>query len=427
MLNIEADLITTLASFSRVGDLNDLSFLAHAERVAYTAVRLGEILGLTEEDLEELLLSSLLHDIGVITSEEKLSLADLKPQRGITALHCQRGYDLVQPTRQLGFLASNILEHHDYYTPRMNMIPAIIHLADRLDFLLQKDRYYLWQVPDILAYFDKQKTGIFHPHVVEALAELAQIAGFWLDLQHSNHNLWLQERITVRKVLRLDGLKELAGLMATLVDSTSPFTGGHSHGVSRISQFLAEQLGFSEERAQLAQIAGLLHDVGKMAVPDEILLHPGNLTKEQAAIMRQHVYHTYYLLGNLGTQCNILQKWAGYHHERPNGTGYPFALEGKQLDTGARLVAVADITQSLLEERPYRSALDTPEVAAILSKEAQEGNLDADLAHLAIAHLDEIKPLIQPLLFHQMPFAETQASFRLEPSLRPVLPDTVSS
>lgn len=142
MLNIQVNLVTALASFSRAGDLNDLTFLAHAERVAYTAFRLGKTLGLSEHDLEELLLSSLLHDIGgVITTEEKLRLADLEPQRGgITALHCQRGgSELVRTTGLLAFSADHILEHHDYYSPGMNIIPpAIIHMADRIDLILKK-------------------------------------------------------------------------------------------------------------------------------------------------------------------------------------------------------------------------------------------------------------------------------------------------
>ncbi len=396
MLNIKTDLISALASFSRAGDLNDLSFLAHAERVAYTAFRLGEKLGLAPQELEELLLSSLLHDIGVITTEEKLSLADLEPKRGITALHCQRGCELVQSTQLLAFSAEHILEHHDYYSPEMNIIPAIIHLADRIDLILKKDRYYLWQVPDILAYFNKQKGNIFHPQVVDALAELAPISGFWLDLQHGNHNAWLEERITIKRSLTMEEFEELARMMATLVDSISPYTGGHSHGVSRIAAFLAEKIGRPPAEAKLVENAGLLHDVGKMAIPEEILLHPGALDERQSAIMRQHVYHTYYLLGDLGPECKRLQKWAGYHHERLNGTGYPFALSGAELDTGARLIAIADITQSLLEERPYREGLGISKTASILTKEAKAGHLDADLAQLAIEHLAEIKHLTRP-------------------------------
>ncbi len=78
--------------------------------------------------------------------------------------------------------------------------------------------------------------------MVEALAELAPISGFWLDLQHGNHNSWLQDRITVKRILTLQELQELAEMMATLVDSISPYTGGHSWGgVSRIAAFLGEK------------------------------------------------------------------------------------------------------------------------------------------------------------------------------------------
>ncbi|HHY10133.1 MAG TPA: HD domain-containing protein [Firmicutes bacterium] len=390
MHKIEADLISTISGFSRAGDLNNLEFLYHAERVAYTSWRIGRKMQFSKEQLYDLVLSALLHDFGIMTTDEKLKLADLEPEPGLTAIHCERGYELLKPTKLFGRYARTVLEHHDYYTPNMSLMPAIIHLADRLDHILKRDKYYLWQIDDILAYFQARKKKIFHPAACEALAELGEIAGFWLDLQHGNYRAVFQAELSAYHLLNLDELEEIAHLMAVIVDSKSPFTGDHSLGVARVAAFLAAKLGMGPEKVRLIKIAALLHDVGKLAVPDEVLMHPGRLDKRQRDIMKQHTYHTYYLIGAIGPGAAPLQRWAAYHHERLNGTGYPFALGGPELEPEARLIAVADITQSLLEARPYRPSFSQEKITEILLENVRLGHLDGELTQLALDHLGEI-------------------------------------
>lgn len=115
MPKIEADLISTISGFSRAGDLNNLKFLYHAERVAYTSWRIGKKMQFSEKRLHELVLSALLHDYGVMTTDEKLKLADLEPEAGLTAMHCKRGFELLKPTNLFGSYAQTVLEHHGYY------------------------------------------------------------------------------------------------------------------------------------------------------------------------------------------------------------------------------------------------------------------------------------------------------------------------
>lgn len=395
MLHIEADLITTLTGFARAVDLNDLQFLSHAERVTYISFRLGQELQLPQGQLEELVLSALIHDIGVSTTGEKLKLADLQPQQGMISAHCRRGYELLEPTQLFGKLALNVLEHHNYYSPALRIIPAIIHLADRLDLIIKKDRYYLWQRDHILAYFHSKTGTIFHPQVVEALERVALVPSFWLDLQYGNYAPFQERLQPFRHLLTLDELEEIAQLVAAIVDSKSPFTGTHSQGVTRIAGFLATTMGMSEHKVRLIKIAGLLHDIGKLAIPDEILMYPGPLDKQQRAVMKQHTYHTYYLIGSIGPGVRPIQRWAAYHHERLNGTGYPFALKAEDLEPEARLMAVADITQALLETRPYRKALTQKKVKEILLNNVEAKHIDGEITALAIEHLDRISTLVE--------------------------------
>ncbi|NLJ79555.1 MAG: HD domain-containing protein, partial [Firmicutes bacterium] len=308
MPKIEANLLSTVAGFSRAGDLNDLKFLYHAERVSYTSWRLGLKLGLSEACLQELILSALLHDIGITTTAEKLQLADLEPEEGFASLHCRRGFQLLKETELFGLYAFNVLEHHNRYSPTLGIIPAVIHLADRLDHLLRRDRYYLWQVDDILDYFRSRQGNLFDPDVVGALNQLAAVPGFWLDLQHGNHRRALREQSGFCRLLSIAELEEIAKLMAAIVDSKSSFTADHSQGVARTAAFLGKKLKMPQGKIRLLKTAGLLHDIGKLAVPDEIIMHPGRLNEKQRAIMKEHVYHSYHLIGTIGPGAKPLQR-----------------------------------------------------------------------------------------------------------------------
>lgn len=389
----EADLISTIRSFTRAGDINKQTFLDHAERVAHIAYHLGKKLGLGDGDLGELVLSALLHDVGILTDEEQLLLADLEPVRDRVAPHCARGWRLLKSTTLFSDLAQNVLEHHDYYSPELRPIPAILHVADRVEILLDRGLYYLWQVDDLIAYFRSKKGDIFCPVVVEALEEVAQTPSFWLDLQY-RHYQYANGRQSFHRVLTMDDLEELAGLMATIVDAKSPWTGDHSQGVAEVGEFLAQKAGLPPVTTRMIKVAGLLHDIGKLAIPDDILMYPGGLNRAQRAVMQQHTYHTYYLIREIGPGAEKLAQWAGYHHERLNGTGYPFGLTADQLDLESRLMAVTDITQSLLEERPYRPPMPQDKVAQILRNNVEAGHIDPDLTELAIANLEEIKEIV---------------------------------
>lgn len=391
---LEADLTSTVRSFARAGDINNLSFMDHADRVTHIAFHLGKELGLKEDQFSELILSALLHDIGIVTNDEQLMLADLEPKRGVVSAHCRRGWQLLKPVGLFASLAQNVLEHHDYYSPELRIIPAIIHVADRVDIIVDKQRYYLWQVDDLLSYFSAKRGTVFHPDVIDALERVARIPGFWLDLQHRNYQ-FTNGHYSFKRTLTISELEEIACLMAIIVDAKSPFTGAHSQGVAAVAEFAADAVGMSPEEVRMMKVAGLLHDIGKLAVPDEILMHPSGLNRKQKAVMQQHPYHSFHLIKDIGPGAEKLAGWAAFHHERLNGTGYPFGLTASELDQKARLMAVVDITQSLLEDRPYRPAMPTDRAAAILRNNVQAGHIDQELTELFIGHLDEIAALLR--------------------------------
>ena len=106
--------------------------------------------------------------------------------------------------------------------------------------------------------------------------------------------------------------------------------------------------------------------------------------------MKQHTYHTYHRIGMIGKGVESIQRWAAFHHERLDGSGYPFGLSADQLDSESRLLAILDVFQALTENRPYRPPLSLAETAAILRKEAAAGCLDQDLVELVLEHAEEL-------------------------------------
>lgn len=168
--------------------------------------------------------------------------------------------------------------------------------------------------------------------------------------------------------------RETLSRLARAIEYRDTGTSAYLERMSRIAGLIAEQLGLPEEEARLIEMAAPLHDIGKIAIPDSVLLKPGKLTPEEAAIMRRHPRIGYELLS--GSQNRFIQVGAMIalrHHERFDGSGYPDALVGEEIPLEARIVAVADVFDALISPRPYKEAWDHDVALAYLY--AQRGRL----------------------------------------------------
>ena len=178
--------------------------------------------------------------------------------------------------------------------------------------------------------------------------------------------------------LSLEGLLSLAGLFREIIDFRTDFTAAHSTGVAVVAETLSSLSGFSRDDVRKMRVAGLLHDLGKLSVPTEMLEKKSGLSQSELYFIRQHPYYTYRLLEPMKALSDV-RIWASLHHERLNGTGYPFRLTGDKIPPGARILAVADIFTALAEERPYRGKMQKLEILSILGKAASGGELDASV------------------------------------------------
>ena len=161
-------------------------------------------------------------------------------------------------------------------------------------------------------------------------------------------------------------------VVAGAVDAKDPYTQGHSQRVSDFAVAIAEDLGLPQEQIYHIKIGGILHDVGKIGVPDAILKKPGRLTDEEMDEMRQHPTRGYEIMQQEELRWLLREELPALieHHERLDGHGYPHGLQGDQIHQIGRIVAVADVFDALTSDRPYRAGMSFEEAFAILRRAA---------------------------------------------------------
>ncbi len=216
----------------------------------------------------------------------------------------------------------------------------------------------------------------FDPALVKAAVSLHRRGALWGELEGDP----LAPAVAMEpgeaprvSAATLDGICEG---FADIIDAKSPFTYRHSHGVATAAATIAAQMGLGASGVRLLRRAGLLHDIGKLAVPNSILEKPGKLTAEEWATMRLHPHYTFEVLRRvpvLATMSDV----AAAHHERLDGKGYHRGLTGEQLGREARILAVADVFDALAAHRPYRAGMPLEKVFAILRSETP-GGLDTE-------------------------------------------------
>jgi putative nucleotidyltransferase with HDIG domain len=170
-------------------------------------------------------------------------------------------------------------------------------------------------------------------------------------------------------------------LFAQIVDAKSKYTAEHSTGVASLSRYLAERCSLNETSCCWVEVAGLLHDLGKLQVPDKVLERKGALSREDTAIMRHHSYVTFHILKKIQGLEDI-SLWAANHHEKLDGSGYPFRKTAVELSIESRIIIIADIFQALAQNRPYRISQSPEAIIEFLKKGNEHGQLDTDLVHI---------------------------------------------
>ena len=158
-------------------------------------------------------------------------------------------------------------------------------------------------------------------------------------------------------------IDEMTSVFASCIDMKDSYTNGHSHRVAKYTAMLAKRLGKSDEEVEEMHRIALLHDIGKIGIPDNILNKPGRLTDEEFAVMKSHSSRGYDILKEISIAPE-LAIGAGYHHERQDGKGYPNGITKDEIPEVAQIIAVADTFDAMYSTRPYRRRMPLEDICA---------------------------------------------------------------
>ena len=143
--------------------------------------------------------------------------------------------------------------------------------------------------------------------------------------------------------------------MAATVEAKDPYTAGHQRRVADLSRAIAQEMGFSDDRIDGIHMAGMIHDLGKLSIPAEILSKPTQLTEIEFNLIKVHPWSGYEILKGIDFPWPIA-RIVFQHHERINGAGYPLQIKGEEILPEAKVLAVADVVEAIASHRPYRPA-----------------------------------------------------------------------
>ena len=366
----------------------------HGKRVAYISVCMAEYLAIQGDALQDLAMCALLHDNALtqyITEElERNYVIDIKKDLSVrkTNLHCIYGEKNITKLPFKTDVSNVILYHHEHadgtgpFQKKWNEIPLparIIHLADTVDIIGNsiKSDDNRWNF--ICQYLSKKKDSLFDSECVNAFLHVFTKESFMcLSDDSFETKLW---KIIPREKMVFDWemCKNVADFFAKIVDYKSSFTSRHSIGVAEKASLLAKYMGYDSITVQKMYLAGALHDIGKMAVGNEILEKPDKLTDDEFSTMKNHAGYTYLILSEVN-DFEEIRDWAAFHHEKLNGKGYPFGKTADELNEQERMMACVDIYQALTEDRPYKKGLSHEKTCDILDDMAHKDFIDSDIS-----------------------------------------------
>lgn len=391
----------------RAFNLVDPRLIGHGARVSYIVFQmLAEAGTYTPLEVRNLLILSALHDIGAYKTEEIDRMVEFETREVWN--HSIYGYLFFHYFTPFKELDSVILYHHMpwHRLRRMDDVPEklkeasqIINLADRADIYFGTSGY-TGGYQRFVEFLRRQEGLTYSPKVVGLFKNLGpEILG---RLAAQGQEYCLPENVleqfdrTMEEVPFSEEERDaLLKMLTYVIDFRSSHTVTHTITTTVISQELADRILEHSDDVNDVICGAMLHDLGKIGIPVEILEYPGKLSPQAMTVMRTHVDLTEHILGD-----NVSEKVkqiALRHHEKLDGTGYPKGLNGKDLDAPQRIVAVADIISALTGTRSYKDSFPKEKTISILEDMAGNGLVDPEIVSMFVEHYDTIMGAVRRL------------------------------
>lgn len=414
-----------LAALSHALDLTEGQPVGHTLRACLIGMRLAEELGLDAESRSALYYALLLKDAGCSSNAARMAALfgsddrAVKPRMKLVDWH-RRAQLALRTATTVGMgsgLASRV-RHLLAIARTPDMTRELIQVRCDRGAEIARRLGFPGATADAIRSLDEHWCGLGYPiglagdeiPLLARIASLAQVVEVYhdregltvaLDVARERRGSWfdpaLVDRVirwrddgafwrTVRgpeavvsvigaepadrvRVVDATGLDEVARAFADIIDAKSPYTFHHSTNVAAYAERAAHTAGLPRDEAARLRRAGLLHDIGKLGVSNLILDKPGALTGDERAEVMRHPVHTWEILSRVGAFAHFART-ASLHHEKLDGSGYPWRVRGEDLDAPARLLVVADIYEALTADRPYRAGMPRAKAIGILHDES---------------------------------------------------------
>lgn len=366
----------------------------HNHKVAYISFLLAKEANLSPEQCRKIYIAGILHNICGL-DEHTLSV-DIIDILDLSTTQKDYARELLENVTLLKPIVPIIQDHHDLitgvYPGARNDLTWFISFACQLDghFSDYTQLPAPQQINEFINKFKERSAIVFPELFYDLFARLCRKEFFYLALSSDDINAMLRYISPVKhEVVLLSDLRELSMCISELVDIFSNFTMRHSRCVGVVAKCIGELAGLDAMTCEELEISGYLHDLGKLKIPQNIIHKTDKLTNDEFSLIKSHVWESLNILKNISGIENIIH-WAICHHERLDGSGYPFKYKGDELDNGCRIMAVADMFTALAEDRPYRPGFNVDEILAILQNDAQKGLLDNTIVASVSEHRQHV-------------------------------------
>ena len=373
----------------------------HGKRVAYLSLIMGEEAGYQQEELRDFIGCCLLHDNALTEYiHEELSHSSMSESISVTPSDIAK---LKRPEldhdhsvigekniRLMPFhtdVKNIILFHHENANgsgplgmtdSETTLKSQILRLADCVDTSKHLTTMTTEEFEELRRWVENKAGILFSMEAAELFLKAVDYNKL-VGLQNRDVLSCLREKLH-KEILDYsdEEIHNIATFFAKIVDYKSEFTQNHSRGVAEKAEKMAHYYGFDDEKVLRYYFAGAMHDIGKLAVVNDILEKPGKLTENEFAEMKNHAAATHYILNQIKEIPDIVN-WASNHHEKLNGAGYPQGLTAEELSLEERLMACIDIYQALTEKRPYKDGMSHEQSISIMMDMARKGELDESI------------------------------------------------
>ena len=363
--------------------------LDHGSRVGYLVAKMLEVQGKSQKEILDSYILGLLHDIGAYKTEEIDKLVQFETERVYD--HSIYGYLIMKVSEVMEDKVEAILHHHTPWEQLKQMNVKNSQLAN-LIFLADRAEIYLRTQNKCISAEILEKANCFSKENIELFCEADKKYDFQkrlLDGSYINDT----EKYLYQAEFTEDELKKLIRMVAFLIDFRSESTVTHTITMVSAAVALAELMNLDKQQLDEIYTGAYIHDLGKVAIPLEVLEKPGRLDYDEMEVMKTHIILTGNIIG--GHVSDNVYKIAMRHHEKLDGNGCPYEVKEEDMSEAEEIVAVADIFSALTGKRSYKDSMPKEKVVSIMQQMADNHQISGEIVKLLVDNYETVEQKVE--------------------------------